>query len=461
MASLFSRRPRRITWIGLLLAPLLSFPALALDPAETRHLMDRVGFGATPADFSRLAPLSRTQAVELLLAETRRTPVTPLPDFLGQDRANFSRIGQMAADERKAWEEKISAQGKAMKAWWMQEMLATPSPLTERMVLFWHNHFVSSFNKVRDPEALVRQNLTFRRLGLVDFRGLLTATARDPAMMLYLDTTQNRRQGPNENFARELFELFTLGEGHYSEDDIKQAARAFAGWTVDQPTGRFKLNPGAIDPDVKMIFAKSGPFDGQDVLDLVLDDPQTAKFILNKLWLEFVSDTPDAATLAPIERQFAGDWRIDRALAALLESDAFWSPENRGRLTKSPVDLVVGTLHRLNLQNLPPDQAAEQVRRLGQDLFEPPTVRGWPGGTAWINTDTLLQRREVIDRLVRGQSLSADGLRAVAPQAPLSVTLLALPPRQNPPAAPVAPLPANSIAPDLDALLRDPAYQVK
>jgi uncharacterized protein (DUF1800 family) len=340
----------------------------------------------------------------------------------------------------------------------MQEMLATPSPLTERMVLFWHNHFVSSFNKVRDPEALVRQNLTFRRLGLVDFRGLLTATARDPAMMLYLDTTQNRRQGPNENFARELFELFTLGEGHYSEDDIKQAARAFAGWTVDQPTGRFKLNPGAIDPEVKIIFAKSGPFDGQDVLDLVLDDPQTAKFILGKLWLEFVSDTPDTAVLAPIERQFAGDWRIDRALAALLESDAFWAPENRGRLTKSPVDLVVGTLHRLNLKNLPPDQAAEQVRRLGQDLFEPPTVRGWPGGTAWINTDTLLQRREVIDRLVRGQSLTADDLRAVAPQAPLSVTLLALPPRQNPPVAPIA---ANSIAPDLDALLRDPAYQVK
>ncbi len=457
MVSLSPRRSQT-AWLGLVIAPLLALPAKALSPADTRHLLDRTGFGATPEDFARFAPLSRAEAVESLISGLRRTPVTPLPAFVGQDRADFTRIGQMPAEERKAWEEKISAQGRAMKAWWMQEMLATPSPLTERMVLFWHNHFVSSFNKVRDPEALVRQNLTFRRLGTSDFRGLLTATARDPAMMKYLDTTQNRKGGPNENFARELFELFTLGEGHYSEDDIKQAARAFAGWTVDEPTGKFKLNPGAIDPEVKQVFGQSGPFDGQDILDLVLNDPQTARFVVGKLWQEFVSDTPDEKTLAPITARFAGDWRIDQALADLLTSDAFWSEQNRGTLVKSPVDLVVGTVHRLGLTNLPPDQAVEQVRRLGQDIFEPPTVRGWPGGTAWINTDTLLQRREVVDRLIRGQSLSGDGLRA---KAPLTVALLALPPRQPLPPAPAVPVPANSIAPDLDGILRDPAYQVK
>lgn len=460
MVSLFSCRRYRARLGAALIAPLLaaSLPTAALSPTETRHLLDRAGFGATAADFARFAPLSRAQAVETLIAETRRAPVTPLPDFMGENRADFTRIGQMPADERKAWEEKISAQGRAMKAWWMQEMLTTPAPLTERMVLFWHNHFVSSFNKVRDPEVLVQQNLTFRRLGLVDFRGLLTAVARDPAMMKYLDTPQNRKGGPNENFARELFELFTLGEGHYSEGDIKQAARAFAGWTVDEPTGKFKLNPGAIDPEVKQVFGQSGPFDGQAILDLVLADPQTARFVLRKLWAEFISDVPDDQILAPIAAQFAADWRIDRALAALLTSDAFWRAENRGTLVKSPVDLVVGTLRRLTLTHLPPDQAVEQVRRLGQDIFEPPTVRGWPGGTAWINTDTLLQRREVMDRLIRGQSLSGDPLRAVAP---LTVALLAVPPRQPLPPTPVGPVPANSIAPDLDGILRDPAYQVK
>ncbi len=460
MVSLLPHRRHRV-WIGgFILTPWLitSLPAPALSPADTRHLLDRTGFGASAADFARFAPMSREAAVETLIAETRRVPVTPLPPFIGQNRTDFARIGQMPAEERKTWEEKISAQGRAMKAWWMQEMLTTPSPLTERMVLFWHNHFVSSFNKVRDPEALVRQNLTFRRLGLIDFRGLLTAVARDPAMMKYLDTPQNRKGGPNENFARELFELFTLGEGHYSEDDIKQAARAFAGWTVDEPTGKFKLNPGAIDPEVKQVFGQSGPFDGQDILDLVLNNPQTARFVVGKLWQEFVSDTPDEKTLAPITARFAGDWRIDRALADLLTSDAFWSEQNRGTLVKSPVDLVVGTVHRLGLTNLPPDQAVEQVRRLGQDIFEPPTVRGWPGGTAWINTDTLLQRREVVDRLIRGQSLSGDGLRA---KAPLTVALLALPPRQPLPPAPATLVPANSIAPDLDGILRDPAYQVK
>jgi uncharacterized protein (DUF1800 family) len=457
------KKVRRHLLAGLLAVPLVltGFTASALTPAETRHLLDRTGFGAAAADFTRFAPMNRTQAVEALLAELRPAPLTPLPDFIGADRSGFGQVGKMEAEERKVWEERISAQGKLIKAWWMQEMLTTPSPLTERLTLFWHNHFVSSFNKVRDPELLLRQNLTLRRLGGSDFRGLLTAVSRDPAMMKYLDTTQNRKQGPNENFARELFELFTLGEGHYSEDDIRQAARAFAGWTVDEPTGRFRLNPGAIDPDIKQVFGRSGPFDGLDILDLVLERPETASFILRKLWLEFVSDQPDDKLLAPIARQFAADWRIDRAVAALLKSDAFWAESNRGRLVKSPVELVVGTLRRLEMKSLTPEQAAEQTRRLGQDIFEPPTVRGWPGGVTWINTDTLLQRREVMDRMLRGQSVSGEGLRAVVRKEPLAVALLALPPRVAPPAVPTVPLPANTVAPDLDGLLRDAAYQVK
>ena len=439
----------------LVLALCLSSAASALPPEDTRHLLARAGFGAAVADFATFAEDDRRQAVRRLLDARRDVAETPPPDYVGGDRSFYMTRGPADAEAQQARQVRLYHQGRAMKGWWLQEMAETPSPLTERMVLFWHNHFVTSFEKVRDPDLLVRHNMTLRRHALGNFRDMLHAVAADPGMIKYLDTITNRRQGPNENFARELLELFTLGEGRYSEADIKEAARAFAGWSVDEPSGRFKIVPAATDPGSKTIFGHTGPFDGGQVLDLILQRPETAPFIVRKLWREFISDKPDEAVVAAVARRFGRDWDIAGAVGGLLDSQAFWADGNRGRLVKSPTDLMIGAIRVLGTSGVKWEDLALQVRQLGQDLFQPPNVRGWPGGTAWINTDTLLLRRELLDRRTRGRELgdAAAKLAAIAgsPRA-MDRLLLAT--------AAVGPLPDEADE-RLAAILLDPAYQVK
>ena len=199
-------------------------------------------------------------------------------------------------------------------------MLTTPSPLTEKMVLFWHNHFVSSLQKVRSPVLMYRQNALLRKHALGYFGDLLHEVAKDPAMVIYLDSASNRKGQPNENFAREVMELFTLGEGNYGENDIKEAARAFTGWSLDPDTGEFVVRPLIHDDGVKTVLGRSGNFDGDAVLDILLAQPQTAEFIVAKLWREFVSPTPDPAEVKRIARMFRDNrYNIKVALRALLD----------------------------------------------------------------------------------------------------------------------------------------------
>ena len=296
-------------------------------------------------------------------------------------------------------------EGLELRGWWVHEMLVTPSPLTERMTLFWHNHFVSAQPKVRISRLMYRQNVTLRENALGNFGALLHAIARDPAMVVYLDSAQNRRGAPNENFAREVMELFTLGEGHYSEADVKEAARAFTGWSIDRESGMFMFRPRLHDGGVKTVLGHTGRLDGDAVLDLFLARPETAEFIVAKLWREFVSPDPDPAEVARIAQRFrASNYEIKVALASLFASDAFYAPANRGVLVKSPVELVVGTLRQLELA---PDSAvpfAIATAGMGQNLFSPPNVKGWPGGDAWINTTTLLARKQFLDRVTRSDA---------------------------------------------------------
>jgi uncharacterized protein (DUF1800 family) len=246
------------------------------------------------------------------------------------------------------------------------------------------------------------QNALLRREALGNFGELLHAVARDPAMVLYLDSASNRKGKPNENFAREVMELFTLGEGHYGERDVKEAARAFTGWGFDPATGTFLFREGAHDDGEKTVLGRTGDFDGDAVLDILLAQPQTAERLVTKLWLEFVSPRPDpreVKRLAAVLRD--ARYEIRPALRALLVSDAFYAPENRAALIKSPVDLVVGTLRQFQFATgdvLPFVLAANQ---LGQALFAPPNVKGWPGGEAWINSTTLLRRKAFVDQLFR------------------------------------------------------------
>ncbi|GAB4176132.1 MAG: DUF1800 domain-containing protein [Rhodocyclaceae bacterium] len=393
------------TWRSLpgLLAILAALGAQAqtLGTEDARHLLARTGFGASPGEIAQLAPLTREEAVDRLLRGARRAALTPLPAEVLEYVAPRS-IRSLGEPEREAFARRQARIGARLRAWWVGEMLASPSPLTERMTLFWHNHFVSSQQKVRSARLMALQNATLRAHALGSFADLLHAVAKDPAMIVYLDTAASRRGQPNENFAREVMELFTLGEGHYDERDVKEAARAFTGWSVDADTGAFRWRPLIHDDGIKTVLGRSGAFDGDAVLDILLAQPATAELVVARLWREFVSPRPDPREAARIAARFRDSgYEIKVALRELLLSAAFWARENRGVLTKSPVDLVAGTLRSLEIEIGDALPFALVLRSLGQDLFAPPGVKGWPGGEAWINTATLPGRSQFLDRLLR------------------------------------------------------------
>jgi uncharacterized protein (DUF1800 family) len=373
---------------------------------DARHLLTRTSYAASPAAIEEFSRLTREQAVDRLLSWTDRPRVTPPPAWVHDPVVPPARVRTMSVEERREFQRGNVARGLDMRGWWLQEMVATPSPFTEKMVLFWHNHFVSSQQKVRQPQYLYRQNLLLREHALGNFGALLHAIARDPAMVIYLDSASNRKGQPNENFAREVMELFTLGEGHYSEHDIKEAARAFTGWSIDPEKGEFLFRRMAHDDGVKSVLGHSGNFDGDAVLDILLAQPQVAEFIVRKLWREFVAPEADAAEVRRIAQVFRDSrYDIRAALRALLTSEAFYSPQVRGTLVKSPVDLVVGTLRQFQFATGDVQPFALVVAQLGQNLFSPPNVKGWPGGEVWINSTTLLARKQFLDRLFRAEEL--------------------------------------------------------
>jgi uncharacterized protein (DUF1800 family) len=231
-------------------------------------------------------------------------------------------------------------------------------------------------------------------------------------MVVYLDSATNRKGSPNENFAREVMELFTLGEGHYTEQDVKEAARAFTGWSIEPDTGEFRWRPFAHDNGSKTVLGVSGNLDGDAVLDILLAQPQTAEFVVRKLWREFVSLTPDESETRRIARRYRDsgyDMRV--ALREIFGSRAFWAAESRLALVKSPVDWVLGTLNSLEVEPPEAQHLAIALRQLGQDLFAPPNVKGWLGGETWINSSTLLQRKQLAERLLRREGRM--GLREV------------------------------------------------
>ena len=373
---------------------------------DARHLLTRTSYAASPADIENFSKLTREQAVERLLSWTEKPRITAPPAWVIEPIVPAQRLREMTVEARQAFQRTNVARGLEMRGWWLQEMVTTPSPLTEKMVLFWHNHFVSSQQKVRQPQYLYRQNLLLREYALGNFGVFLHAIAHDPAMVIYLDNASNRKGQPNENFAREVMELFTLGEGNYSERDIKEAARAFTGWSIDGEKGEFLFRTFAHDDGEKSVFGRKGNFDGDAVLDILLAQPQTAEFIVRKLWREFVSPEPDVVEVQRIAGVFRDSrYDIRTALRALLTSDAFYAPQHRATLVKSPVDLVVGTLRQFQFATGDVQPFALVVAQLGQNLFSPPNVKGWPGGEAWINSTTLLARKQFLDRLFRAEDM--------------------------------------------------------
>ena len=458
-----------------------------MGPGDARHLLERSGFSPMPEETASWAALGREEAVDRLLAAARKAGPLSDPPAASLEYLAPRALKDLPEDARKAARQRQARAGIALEAWWLEQMLATPTPLAERMALFWHNHFVSSLQKVKSVSLMAGQTRLLRRMALGNFGQLLHAVARDPAMLVYLDSATSRKEQPNENFAREVMELFTLGEGHYGEQDIKEAARAFTGWSIDPATGAFRWRPFVRDRGVKTVLGESGNFDGDQVLDILLRQPATAEFIVAKLWKEFVSPQPDAAEV----RRIAADFRrsgydIPTALRGLYLAPAFWAPENRASLVKSPVELVVGSLRQFRVPV--PDAtplALLMARQMGQTLLAPPNVKGWPGGEAWVGSSLLLARGQFLDGLLRegeGQmlrptltaqddeagerrrlllalrSLRIDGgdwaarcaARGLAPQE----ALLARAPVETPPAGAAGRVLVGD-------LLRDPVYQLK
>ena len=395
--------------------PAAAAPGGALGYDDARHLLNRAEFGATQLEVERFAKMTREEAARKLLADVRTVAVTPPPAWVGSaESLRYPRAGEKATDtEKKMFQQQQVREGLDLRGWWVAEMLATPSPLTERMTLFWHNHFVSSQQKVKLAELMYRQNVTLRANALGNFGDMLHAIARDPAMVVYLDNSQNRKGTPNENFAREVMELFTLGEGNYTEQDVKEAARAFTGWSLDRNTGQFMFRRFIHDDGGKTVLGKTGDLDGDQVLDTLLAQPQTAEFITRKLWREFISPDPDEAAVKRFARRFRdSNYDIKVALYALLTSDAFYARENRATLIKSPIELVVGTLRQFDFKPAAALPFAVAAAGMGQNLFSPPNVKGWPGQETWINSSTLLARKQFLDRVFRTDDAGATAIAA-------------------------------------------------
>ncbi len=390
--------------------------AIPIGADGARHLLVRTGFGATPREIATLAPLEREAAVDRILASTRTESALAPPAFVGEPFFPYHKLRALPEGGRMAYLRKNVEEGLALREWWFREMLATPSPLTERMTLFWHGHFATSQQKVRSTQLVYRQNALLRRHALGNFGKLLGAVSKDPAMLVYLDNAGSRRQAPNENFAREVMELFTLGEGNYSEKDVKEAARAFTGWSIDRDTGEFRYRPFFHDGGVKTVLGRTGRLDGDDVLALLLARPETATFVTRKLWREFISSSPDEREVEHLAEILRGTgYEVKPVLRAMLLSEAFWSPGHRGALIKSPVDLVVGTLHTLGIRPMTLRPAVVTSAMLGQNVLSPPNVKGWAGGEAWINSATLLGRKQFLDRLLRGSDSMAPAAMSPRP----------------------------------------------
>lgn len=354
-------------------------PQLPWTTAEAAHLLTRAQFGFTPAELDRAAKDGLAATVDRLLS--------PQPES-----AEFRTAEQALRESALA-----TADIADLKTWWLYRMRFSANPLVEKMTLFWHNLFATSNAKVNHVGRMTRQNDVQREQALGDFRVLLHGMARDPAMLIWLDGNANRKRHPNENFAREVMELFSLGIGNYSERDIQEAARAFTGWHVRD--GEFWFNSLQHDPGEKTVFGQTGRFDGNAVVDLCLAHPACPRFLAFKLLRTFVMPEPDAARIDAVAASIQKhNLQILPVLREVLTSADFFDSANRRALIKSPLEFVLGSLRALD-GSVRWSPVVELLADLGQNVFEPPSVKGWDGGRLWINTSTLLMRTNFVTGL--------------------------------------------------------------
>jgi hypothetical protein len=376
-------------------------PDFVWDAARAEHLLNRAGFGARPEEVERFVELGQAGAVAELL------DVGPVIDepFHARMRGRESLRGRMDEMSREEAERMVremraadTRQLRDYLSWWVERMVAGEDPLRERMTLFWHGHFTSSMDDVKNSHEMIVQNRLLREHALGDFRALVHAIARDPAMLEYLDNDVNRRGRPNENFARELMELFTLGEGNYTEEDVKEAARAFTGWTDDRGTFRFERR--LHDFGEKTVLGVTGLLDGDDVIDVLLAQKACARLVAGKLLSYFEGVEPDEERLAAYAEVLTeADYDVGAFLEHLFGDPAFYREEVLGARIASPIDFLVGSSRRLGVDP-PAPMILLGASALGERLFHPPNVKGWEGGRAWVTTSSLMQRGNLVGVLL-------------------------------------------------------------
>ncbi|WP_342077179.1 DUF1800 domain-containing protein [Yoonia sp. SS1-5] len=401
----------------------------AMTAEEARHLIARTGFGAAPHEIAAMTGKSYRDGIAEIMAGLRSTAHTPMPawaDHWDYPAEQIWTLGQTPAElfYARRWSEMEELSG-----WWIAEMVATPSPLTERLVLFWTDHFANSFDDHENAQWLVRQNRFLRRNAGGNFADLAHGALNDPAILEYLDNVSNFADAPNENLGREFLELFTLGEGRgYTQDDVRAAALMLTGLTIAEIGAPVAfLDPEVHDDGPKTIFGTQGRFGADDLVRLTLAHPEFGPYIVEKLWRHFISDTPDPAEIARLAELWkAEDLDLAPLLTALFETDAFWDPANRGRLVKSPIELLVGTSRSLGLARPDGREFAWISSELGQALFLPPNVGGWPEGVAWINDATAAGRAAALAYLLSGAEIDAAASMApmmTSPDTPTDATV--------------------------------------
>lgn len=376
----------------------------AMTPDEARHLISRTGFGAAPHEINAMIGMSYAQGVAQILDAMGSEPTTPMPAWATGWMYPHDQIWTLGQTQSEQFNTNRYLELNDLSGWWLAEMAATPTPLTERMVLFWSDHFANSFEAHDNSQWMAAQNRFLRHHAAGDFAILAQGMVLDPAMLEYLDNVSNVAGAPNENLAREFLELFTLGEGRgYTQDDVRAAARMLTGYTISDVDSQVIFEADSHDAGPKTIFGQTGGFDARDLVELALAHPDFGPFVVENLWREFVSDTPDPVEVARLTALWKDqNLAIKPLLEALFLTDAFWDPASRGRLIKSPVELIVGTTRTLGLSLPKAQDMVWMMSELDQALFLPPNVGGWPDGTEWINDATASARATMLSYLIWG-----------------------------------------------------------
>jgi uncharacterized protein (DUF1800 family) len=384
------------------------------------HLVRRAGFGGSPADVDRYTSLGPAQAAASLVrfedAPSAQPPLLQpqlVPPF-GM-YAKGAPVDDAAVAARRAFQQRNNQIRRdnllALQTWWLEQMIATPNPLQEKMTFFWHGHFTSSPEKGTTEQELLAQNQLFRAYALGNVRDLTLHVSQDPAMLRYLDNNVNVKAHPNENYARELMELFTLGIGNYTETDVRESARAFTGWSfVRNPddTGSFKNVPVRHDTGSKTFLHQTGDFDGGDIVRIIFQQRACSRFFATKVLSFFVYEDPEPQLVDQVaELLQRHDFALRPVMATLMASNVFYSPRAYRALVKSPVEFVVGT-HQLFGVSTIQGTDLNALRAMGQVLFYPPNVKGWDGGAAWLNSQTVLTRENFANAVAQNPKMTAE-----------------------------------------------------